>query len=175
MAISLVYTGAPEHTEIAAATQMAHAFLQSQEIIQLVEARSKPFDDVAPFDLLPANIAHYLRDETFTLSVKDYEDPKDRRYIGGRFRPKYPEQIEINILALPRRQACEFAGVLIHESIHALSRRIRRQTNGLIHFSHVPNERTGNEETTPYWIQTQAERWLCGAALVTAEPLIIEH
>ena len=178
MPISLTYIGDPKYTEIAEATRIAHEFLQGQAIVQLIEARDRPFDDAMPADLSPAQIAGYVRDETFTLSVRNYRDRKGRSSIGGRFRPKYPDQIEINVLALPRRPACEFAGVLIHESIHALSRRIRKQTDGEVHFSHTPNGREGNENTAPYWIQTQAEKQVCGKttlAFANKKPLIIEH
>jgi hypothetical protein len=108
------------------------------------------------------------------LTVIDYEDSKGRKSIGGRFQPSKPTVLQINVLALPRRTACEFAAVLVHESTHALSHRIKKANAGKISFTHVPNGREGNEDTTPYWLQSQAQDSLCGSSLIAEETLEIE-
>ena len=175
MALSLTYTGNPKYTEIAEATQQANAFLQDGALFTLISGHEGSFDDSVPNSLTPAQVAGYFRDENFALTVIDYRDPKRRKSIGGRFQSSMPTVLQINVLALPRRRACEFAAVLVHEGTHALSHRIENSSEHKISFTHVPNARKGNEDTAPYWLQSQAQASLCGgASFLTEEPLEVE-
>jgi len=175
MLIALNYVGNRQLTEFVTACTQAHTLLQSPDFITLIEGKQTHFDDAVPVDLAATQVAGYFRDETFTLSVDDYEDEDGRTTVGGRFVTSSPTTIWLNRLAMPRREACEFASVLIHESVHAMSRRISRRTNGQVSFTHIPaNRRTGNLLTAPYWIQEEAEVGLCGQRLAEEERLTIE-
>jgi hypothetical protein len=176
MPISLNYIGNRQHTEFVEATEQAHELLQSPDFITLIERRGEtPFDDSVPEDLPVAQVAGYFRNETFTLSVDDYADERGRTNVGGRFVSRFPNTIWLNTLAILRREACEFASVLIHEAVHAKSRRISSRTDGKVEFTHIPpNEREGNQETAPYWIQEEAGDSLCGQHLNPEKRLLIE-
>jgi len=134
MSITLTYSGDPKYTEIRNATSLAQSYLQGSEIVRVVQERTRPFDDSNPSNLNPDEVATYINEENFTLLVMDYSDREGRTTVGGMFDPSKPNQININVLALPHRETCEFVGVIVHEAIHALSRRIERKTNGRVSF-----------------------------------------
>jgi hypothetical protein len=155
MPVTLTYNG--ENEEVKRAVALANDVLQGDRLLEILRGRTKPFADCTPKELLPERIATYFQNATLALRVVTYRTSKT---IGGYFIPSKPTTIHVNLNNLPRRPDCSTAAMIVHECVHALSYEVSRYEK--VAFSHT-GPRDGNDDTAPYWIQTQIRAELCKA------------
>jgi hypothetical protein len=154
MRVTLTYKGPYE--EVQRAVEQANAMLQSDRLLEIIESRTKPFDDCKPENLSPKQVAAYFKNAELALTVTTY---RTKKTIGGYFIATNPTIIHVNLNNLPHRDDCETAAMLVHECVHALSHQVH-ETDKTVSFSHS-GPRSGNDDTAPYWIQQQVQAELC--------------
>lgn len=160
MSIQLEYTGTLE--KFTRAREQANVILRSERFFQMIASRQHPYSESTPPDLAPQRIAECFRNSNLVLTLKHYRRTPS---VGGAFDPKYPHTLWLNTRA--QRTVCEYAAVLIHECVHALS----HHTPG-ISFSHDGDRPKKNQNTAPYAIQKATLELFCGTPSLTDEQLI---